>query len=109
MTQLDLSERLFRPTPEDPQLAQLLAFLDQRGWITSAQLHSALRFSDRTCRALAEASEGQIISGQKGYKLTRQSTPEEIREATAWLESQARKMSQRAGAIRRTWHAAPHA
>jgi len=45
-----------------------------------------------------------IISGQRGYKHIAHATPEEINHAANWLESQAKKMSERACAIRRNAH-----
>jgi hypothetical protein len=99
---------MFFIPPEDDRLPALKTYLYNAGWIPARQIRVDLGYTDRLCRALAEASAGEIISGQAGYKLTRQATPEEIQQATAWLESQARKMSLRAGAIRRCWHHAPH-
>lgn len=61
------------------------------------------RVGDRDLRALASASDW-IISGQKGYKHLEHATPEEIDHAAHWLESQAKKMSDRAGKIRRNAH-----
>ncbi len=57
----------------------------------------------RWVRELASTSEW-IISGQKGYKHIKHATAEEIEHAANWLESQAKKMSDRAGGIRRNAH-----
>jgi hypothetical protein len=51
----------------------------------------------------AEESEGQIISGQNGYKLTIETTVTEIAE-TAWLKSQGQKMIRRWLAIQKVAH-----
>lgn len=103
--QLDLDfSRREQATVADERLAVLLDMLDGRGWITSREIRLAKHWDDRTIRALAASSDGQILSGQRGYKLTRQATPEELHHATHWLESQAREMSNRACAIRRRWH-----
>jgi hypothetical protein len=61
------------------------------------------RVKDRDIRQLASESPN-IISGQRGYKHVAHATAEEINHAANWLESQAKKMSDRAGAIRRTAH-----
>lgn len=57
----------------------------------------------RMIRELASQSEW-IISGQKGYKHLEHATPEESAHAANWLESQAKKMSERACALRRNAH-----
>jgi hypothetical protein len=73
-------------------------------WHTSKQIFQTLHWDERTVRAYAEASDGFIISGQKGYKHIDHATPEEIHHTTAWMESQAKKMAQRAQSIRRRAH-----
>ena len=98
-------EFTFKAEPDDPRLVILKARLRDSGWVTARQLKCQLGLSDRDCRALAEASEGEIISGQKGYKLTEQSTPEETKYSSAWLISQGQKMIRRGIAIRRCAHA----
>lgn len=55
---------------------------------------------DRAVREIAERSKGQIVSGQKGYRLTAHATTEEIDHAERWLLSQARHMTERAKDIR---------
>ncbi len=105
--QLDLDfDRPTRPVEGDARVDELIRLLADRGWTTGREIRIAQGWDERTIRALAAASDGQILSGQQGYKLTRQATPEEMQHATSWLESQAKEMSQRAGAIRRRWHAA---
>jgi hypothetical protein len=88
----------------DERVAELLNTLNGQGWVTSREIRAAKGWEDRTIRLLAAASDGQVLSGQHGYKLTSQATPEEMMHATSWLESQAREMSNRARAIRRRWH-----
>ncbi|MCX8156183.1 MAG: hypothetical protein N3J91_07035 [Verrucomicrobiae bacterium] len=58
----------------------------------------------RWLRLLAENSDGQIISGQLGYRLTTKASLQEIEESATWLEHQARRMADRARAIRRRAH-----
>lgn len=82
-------------------------------WLSDGEWHTARNFRtfgnveiriagiDRTLRTIADRSEGQIISGQKGYKLTKFATTEEIDHAERWLLSQARKMTERAVEIRK--------
>lgn len=107
--QADFTDTLFRSPSEDPRVEQLIDYLSRRDWVRARDIHSSyLKFNDRLCRALAKASDGRIISGQNGYKLTIEATPEEIHHAAAWLESQANEMALRARQIRKTGHRALH-
>ena len=70
-----------------PELARrMIAILAVNGgWVnrTGMKEHG---LNDRECRLGREGSHGRIIAGQKGYKLLRNATPEEIRQAgNAWL------------------------
>ncbi len=96
--------------PALPQLARVLAraaaqrhevmtALSDGQWHTAADL-AQLGIGDRTARAVAEGSAGQIISGQQGYKLTVSATLEEVAHAENWLKAQAQKMITRANRIR---------
>jgi len=81
---------------------KMLAVLNDGRWHSAADLATRVDgLDDRTCRAIAERSEGQVLSGQSGYKLTCYATAGETRHAEAALQSQARKMIQRAADIRR--------
>lgn len=71
----------------------------ERGWVTGHTLSLELGLNERHLRALAEDSEGWVISGNKGYKHTTEATPEEIRACVERLRAQARRMEQRAEAI----------
>ena len=105
MTQLDLTPILCREAKKPPRLPEFYNYLAARGgWVTARQIRSELGLHDRVCRELAEESEGQILSGQEGYKLTRLATPEECDRAAAWLKSQGRKMLRRAIRIQRVHH-----
>ncbi len=74
-------------------------------WMTAGDIvqTTKCRVIHREIRQAASDSP-MIISGQKGYKHVAHATAEEINHAANWLESQARKMSDRAGAIRRQAH-----
>ena len=95
---MDVTERWSDETLRDTEAMK--AALAGAGWKTARQIAQALGFDDRYLRLCAEASRGEIISGQKGYKLTREATPEEIQHAEAWLVSQAKRMMDRARLIR---------
>ncbi len=81
-------------------LCAVVALLESlRRWVTARRL--AVFVNDRTLRALANASGGRIITGQRGYKAARHATPEEIAHSANWLEHQGKEMVQRARGIRR--------
>lgn len=63
-----------------------------RGWITAKALGAQNpQWNERHLRRLAEISDGRILSGQTGYKLTVECTPEELGHATAWLRARRRR------------------
>lgn len=106
MTQLALDfERPPHHGPVVPsgEVDKLIAKLAGRGWQTAEQLGADTESKKRSLRAVAEESEGQIISGQRGYKLTIEATEAELDEID-WLRSQGKKMVRRWAKTRRVWH-----
>ncbi len=108
MTQLALDFQ--RAAEQGPHVSKfhvgtMLANLRGCGWQTSKELGAHSEANKRVLRAIAEASEGQIISGQKGYMLTLEATPEDVRDA-GWLKSQGEKMLNRWLQIQRVYHRA---
>lgn len=101
---------LFQVDPDDPNVDIFVDFMrSAHRWLRASDILSEWRMEDtdsnrRLIRALAEASGADIISGQKGYRHIEHASPEEVHHAAAWLESQAKKMSDRACAIRRRAH-----
>ena len=85
-------------TPE--KVAVFVDCLRGRGWLTARAIEAESGLGDRLLRALAEASDGEIISGQLGYRLTCEATLAELDAAEGWLRSQAKKMTARAVQIR---------
>lgn len=85
-------------------LPALLGLLDGRGWRSARELAQWLGCDDRTIREAASLSEGAIISGQRGYALTRQASVEDAQHAADWLRSQARQMETRARQIESALH-----
>lgn len=77
---------------------------DLTDWATARELGAHSESERRKFRALADASHGQVISGQRGYRLARLATMEERNHAASWLEHQAAEMQRRAIAIRRLAH-----
>jgi len=107
-----LQPSLFEATPppsSNTDVAWLENYLDRlRDWATAADLLQSLGrpvtdANTRWVRALASDSFW-VVSGQRGYKHIRHATAEEVNHACAWLESQAKKMSERAGGIRKNAH-----
>lgn len=97
---------LFGEPDSDADVRWLEQTLDLcRDWMTARQLGlaSANRFDDRGIRAIA-ASSPNVIMGQRGYRHLNHATTDEITNAANRLESQARKMQDRAIAIRRRAH-----
>lgn len=99
--QLELTadrKRVLRSTPE--KLAEiLLSLLEADGkWMNRADL-GAFGFTPRECRLARQHSHGRIISGQLGYKASRNATREELSTAANTLMSQARVMSDGASEI----------
>lgn len=103
------------PAPDNAQLAADLAALvtilhDAGDWMKSEEIHkNHPRLAPRRVRQLAEASDGAILGcSAKGYRLTRQATPDEARHALADLNSRARKLQNRYRATAKAWHRAGH-
>lgn len=100
MTQRDLFVTRER-TAEPVDLAHLLDVLAQESrWVSAQILHLEYGYSDRYLRTLAHASEGRIIGGPLGYRLTRLATTAEVNRAIHALERQAARMQARAKQVR---------
>lgn len=87
------------PKVSDQDVAWLMRVLDGKGWWTAKQIQRVAYLkatSDRTLRAIAAESKGQIISGQRGYHLTSQASVEDVNHFLAWMRSQSERMRQRA-------------
>src|SRR5213075_1562170 len=84
--------------PADESVDTVVAVLDQEmRWLTAEELcfkigSKPTDSNKRKIRNIANASQGKIISGQKGYKHIRHATPEEITHAANWLRHQAKEM-----------------
>ena len=98
---LDFTQKVERPGVDERDLYTLIYLLDDCDWTLASDIPG---FSDRKLRTLANASSGKIISGNRGYKLTRNATIQEIDECTSRLRSQADRMNQRVIEINRVYH-----
>jgi hypothetical protein len=84
----------------EPDAEWLVNLLKGRDWLTAGDILRQIGSPDtdtarRKLRATAEASEGRVAGGQKGYKLVRQMTGEEFHHYRNWMLSQARRMESR--------------
>lgn len=95
--QLDLPMTQKAPETTQDEVEALCAYLQGSGWIKAGEIPG---WNERYIRALANASKGRIISGQLGYKLTKEATAEECAHAENWLRHQAKAMMDRAMAIK---------
>lgn len=113
MIDLQQSELPFahRPEVDATDVAALLSSLVGQGWVKARDLAHRLEWftgsgapDDRRIREAASKAESEVISGQKGYQLTAESTVEEINHAANWMESQGKEMVRRALGYRLKGH-----
>lgn len=103
MTQMNLLlPRVTRKAAE--MMDRFLESLQDGQWHKGSDLATRLHTSDRVIRLMASDSGGRVLSGQKGYRLTRFASLDEITHAENWLRSQARQMLKRSLEIRRHRH-----
>lgn len=104
MNQLDMNFRQRKRDQEraSQQQTRVMALLSDGEWHTARSVCGLLvGITDRALRQIAEDSNGEIISGQLGYRLTKFATRKELNHAERWLLSQARHMQERVIQIRR--------
>ncbi len=94
------------PAVSDDDIARLCEWLAGKGWVRASEIvPNCIGLDDRMLRAIASASGGRILSGQKGYRIFDDTTPiGEAEHAADWIRSQARKMDKRASEIERLIH-----
>ena len=73
-------------------------------WRHREDLARQLNVSVRAIRDAASHAHGEIISGNRGLKLTACATPEEITDATGRFRSQIREMTRRLAETEIAWH-----
>lgn len=103
---LDLSERKTRLKAGPRLAARMIAILAvRREWTTRATLkHYGL--NDRECRLGRECSHGRVIAGQRGYKLLRYATADEVRAAYGAIIAQIAAQQEQARMLMRRAHRA---
>lgn len=95
------------PEVQPFQVEKMIALLRGKGWLTARDLGAETESAKRILRALAKASNGEILGGAKGYLLTREASGEDIKQAKR-LKSQAREELRRYFATMRVWHQSPY-
>ncbi len=85
----------------------MMSELRGRGWRLASDLGAETESRKRRLRAIAKASKGQIISGQRGYHLTVEALHADYWHARDWLNSQADEMKSRVAEIDYVWHHRP--
>ena len=105
MTQASLFAATLRVCVSAESVARLIAALESSGWVRGRELATYLGTDDRTIRAMAHASRGQIIGSNRGYRLTLEANASEVSEATGRLRAQRDQELQRILDIERVYHA----
>lgn len=82
----------------------LLRALSDGRWHHREDLAKTLGVSVRAIRDAASHAGGEVISGQRGLKLTLCATPDELNESVGRCRSQIREMSRRMAETERVWH-----
>ena len=106
-TQSELGLKEPTPAVTEAEVLAITTWLRGRGWVKAREIETALGMDERTIRAVAEHSDGLILSGPgcPGYRIFDGETSlGDADRAASRLESQGRKMLLRAGTIRRRLH-----
>jgi hypothetical protein len=86
-----------RPVTQLPvDVVVLHSALRGRGWITADAVNSLTGWSERKVRQVAQDSQGTVLGGQLGYRMTSEASSEEVAHVVRFLRSQAVKMLDRA-------------
>ncbi|ODU25010.1 MAG: hypothetical protein ABS95_01135 [Verrucomicrobia bacterium SCN 57-15] len=96
---------VFKPGADQKDIDRFVEILRvNMGWMTARQIKLRTGWCDRKCRALAAASDGQIISGNNGYKHTLHASADEFHEFYGRMTHQGKEMLARAERARRIHH-----
>ena len=85
-------------------LDRFLMTISDGKWYQARELKALLHTDDRTLRKLAEFSDGRVLSGNQGYKLTRCASPADMAEFEGRQLSQVAKTKERLTRTLRRWH-----
>jgi hypothetical protein len=107
--QMELSFRTKAQAVDAEAVADMMAFLRSRsGWVLAKEFPGIFTESDkRRLRAIAAASKGEIIGGQRGYNLTRRVGATEYHESRSGLAKMRDDLNQRMADLDRVFHRNP--
>ena len=83
------------------RLDRLLDILSDGRWYKGSELCQLLHTNERVVRRIADLSAGRILGSDKGYRMLRHATNDEIDHAENRLISQAKRMMERAAQYRK--------
>jgi len=83
---------------------QMIAALDNRGWVGAKVLTEELQTDRRALREAGHRSNGLVVGNQRGYALTSQVSLEDVHKVTRRLLSQSHRMKARVLEIERVRH-----
>lgn len=86
------------------RVIEMKAVLRDRRIVHASEFAERFGWDERTCRAIAAASEGHILGTNGGYVLNHRATQDEFDEANGRIYSQGKKMMRRAIRERRVRH-----
>ena len=101
---MSLQPNLFqsrRPAVSETDVAQLVSALRGNGWRLRRDLERGLGWTERKIRAVAEASHGEILGSDLGYRLTIEASCTEIEAWDARFAGQIQAMQARRAAVRK--------
>lgn len=87
----------------DRDVAGLMERLRGKNWQTAASLGATSDQAKRRLRAICRASQGHIISGQKGYRLTVEVSPSEYASSRGLLQSFADQLQEHVRQLDAVW------
>ncbi len=94
----------FKVNVTKDDVASLLALLKGRGWTRGRQLRQELNVTRRHLSAIAEASQGKVIAGNKGYCLTAEASKPDLDSAVSKQRAQAYRTEQRMALTEQVWN-----
>lgn len=102
-TQTEL--KYYRPKTQLPALVNITEIvLRGYGWMPRDELCKRTGIDKRTIQLVANASGGEIISSNKGYRLLSEATRDEIVHSFRQLRAQAREMIRRSVEQEKKFH-----
>ena len=88
-----------KPQLSNADVVRVQSALSNRDWTLAPDLSRITGHTPRELRQIAHLANGQIIGGQKGYKLTVRASDEEKSHALASLKSRVRELNKRIAAL----------